>query len=110
MMVMAYSALRPSSTTAARKRMGFLSGGDGSRRHKSRKRDGNIMGARADEQLREFEGEETDESASELTVPEVRLKYDDFRVFLVCDEAGQTRLCIQPEYKHYKGEKRRRQP
>lgn len=67
------------------------------------------MGARAEKKLEGFDGEETDESAGELTVPEARLKYGDFRVFLVCDKAGQTRLCIQPKYKHYKGEKRRRQ-
>ncbi|KAK3045801.1 hypothetical protein LTR09_012661 [Extremus antarcticus] len=92
MMVMAYSALRPSSATAARKRKRVHSGGGGTRRHK-----------------RGFDGEEPDESAGELTVPEARLKYGDFRVFLVCDETGQTWLCIQPRYKHYKGEKRRRQ-
>lgn len=114
MQIMAYSALRPSSTTAARKRKRGAGNELKPRKQASPKNDTPGGVQREDSEavtLRDdMEADVQEVGGAIVEQAEVRVKYGDFRLFLMLDnESDQVRLAIQPQYKHYKGEKRRQQ-
>lgn len=111
MQIMAYSALRPSSTTAAKKRkLGPQSVAAPRKTARHTRRMAESAPSRdASTPLENIEPQDDGRDEARLEEAEVRVKYGDFRLFLVLDDEGQTRLGIQPQYKHYKGERRRQQ-